>query len=128
MRKRVVRVAAVVIAVLCLAGQSEAQTAIAVDINRAKLSWDWVQVAPTDSIPDDFVVKCGQSTGNYTKLTPVVFPTKQVAVKDAIAGNGSWFCVVTARNQFGESLPSNEVNFTAGNIPGSATNLTVSAQ
>lgn len=118
------------IAVLCVAAtwtHGEAQTVIAVDLNKAKLSWDWTQGA--GGMVEEFRVKCGNTSGNYTRVTSLANPAaREVAVRDAIAGSGNWFCVVTAANQFGESGVSNEVPFVAGAAPSSPTNTRVTAQ
>lgn len=109
-----------------MGGIGEAQTSISVDINKAKLQWSWSQ--GTGSPADEFRVKCGPSSGNYTKTTVVPSPTTEVAVSSAIGGLGAWFCVVTAANQFGESAPTNEISFVAGTIPGAPSGLQVVAQ
>ena len=112
-----------------LAAEAAAQSVVAVDINRAKLRWQWVQGAPpADGTPDEFRVKCGQASGNYTRTTVVAYPTLEVAVKTAITGSGNWFCVVTAANQFGESGNSNELPFAAGAVPSGPSSLTILAQ
>lgn len=103
-----------------------AQTTVAVDINNAKLAWDWSQ--GTGGPPDEFRVKCGSSTGNYSRVTSVGPTARELSVKAAITGSGNWFCAVSAANQFGESANSNEVNFAAGASPSSPTGLRVSAQ
>ena len=112
--------------VAVMTGAALAQNVVAVNIQKAKLTWAWSQ--GTGSATSEFRVKCGASTGVYTVTTPVTFPTQELAVKSAISGVGPWFCVVVAANQFGESAPSNEVSFLAGDVPGGATNLTVLAQ
>ena len=112
-----------------LAASTSAQV-IAVDMNKAKLMWDWTQgAAPNDGTPDEFRVKCGGVSGTYTKITVVVgSAVRELPVKSAITGSGDWFCVVTAANQFGESGPTNEVPFVAGVGPSSPTNLVIQAQ
>jgi hypothetical protein len=111
------------------ASSADAQTTISVDINRAKLVWQWSQGAPpVDGIPTEFLMKCGQSSGNYNRVTPVIFPLTELAVRTAIGGTGRWFCAVSASNPFGESGLSNEVFFDAGAVPLSPSNLAVQAQ
>jgi hypothetical protein len=118
---------ALVLAGLGLAALSYAQTTVAVDISKAKLAWSWSQ--GSGSAATQFIVKCGTTTGVYTKITSLTDVTaRSVPISTAIAGPGTWFCVVTAANQFGESAPTNEVSFNAGSIPVSATSLTVQAQ
>jgi len=87
---------------------AQAQTTIAVDLNRAKLTWQWAQgAAPDDGMAAEFRMKCGPTAGNYTKVTTISNPvTREIAVKDAITGSGNWFCVVTAANQFGDGVKS----------------------
>lgn len=108
-----------------LLGQAMAQV-ISVDINRAKLSWTWTQ--GTGGLASEFRVKCGQTTGVYTRTTIVAYPATIANVKDVITGNGNWFCAVTAANSFGESGLSNEVPFVAGAAPSSIPVLTIQAQ
>jgi hypothetical protein len=120
--------ALVVIALAVLASHADAQS-ISIDLNRAKLTWGWSQGAPpTDGIPAEFLVKCGPSSGNYTNISTVLYPVMEQPVRSAIGGTGSWFCVVTAANDFGESAVSNEVFFAAGAVPSSPSNLTIQAQ
>lgn len=111
-----------------LSGPAFAQSII-VDLNKASLSWSWSQdpslAGTQDGIPTEFHVKCGPSSGNYTKTTVVQYPTTTVAVRTVIQGSGNWFCVVTAANQVGESGNSNEVPFTAGVIPSIPSGLQV---
>ena len=103
-----------------------AQTVISVDITKAKLSWTWAQ--GTGGLATEFRVKCGQSTGVYSKTTVLSDITiKELAVSAAITGPGNWFCAVTAANQFGESGPSNEVPFAAGDVPVAPTNTQIIA-
>lgn len=103
-----------------LVNPSQAQTNISVNINRTDLIWEWTQgQPPDDGVAEKFTVKCGQATGVYTKLTDVSFPNRILPVRQAITGNGNWFCVVTASNQFGESGASNEIPFAAGAPPSS---------
>jgi len=99
---------------------------VSVDINRAKLSWTWAQ--GTGGLASEFRVKCGQTSGAYTNTTVVPYPTLTINVKDAITGNGNWFCAVTAANSFGESGASNEVPFVAGAAPSNSPVLSIQAQ
>ena len=100
------------------------QTRIAVDIDKASLTWN----APTaGGTVQEYKVKCGPATGDYTKTTVIGAPTLTAPVRSVIAGPGVWFCVVTAANQFGESGPSNEIAFEAGTKPGDPTGLVLTA-
>ena len=110
---------------LLLAGDAAAQTSISVDISKARLQWDWAQ--GTGGLPDNFLVKCGQSSGSYSKTTPVAYPTTTIPVAQAITGQGNWFCTVSAINQFGESANANEVPFVAGAVPLPPSNARVTA-
>jgi hypothetical protein len=117
----------IVLALLALsASAANAQTKV--NINVANLSWQWTQGAtPNAGIPEEFRVKCGQSAGVYSKVTTLIGSLiRSVAVRTAIGGNGSWYCVVTAWDDTaGESGPSNEVFFSAGEPASSPTNLIV---
>lgn len=111
---------------LLLASPAYAQT-ISVDINRAKIAWDWAQ--GTGGVPTEFRVKCGNATGVYTKITVLAgIAVREANVRDVITGSGNWFCAVSVANQFGESAMSNEVPFSAGAAPSSPTNTRVTAQ
>lgn len=109
------------------------QTVVAVDINRAALSWDWSKGTGGDV--EAFNLKCGPAPGSYT-LPPFVVPvpgapasyTGNVPVKSVVTAPGRYYCIVTASNLFGESGPSNELPFDAGNAPGAAVNLRLIAQ
>lgn len=104
-----------------------AQTTLAVDINRAMLSWEWTP--STGGAVSEFRVKCGTVTGSYSKITILADQAaRTMPVKNAIAGAGKWFCVATAANSFGESGPTNEVTFDAGVVPVSPANLSVQVQ
>ena len=93
-----------------------AQTVISVDITKARLVWTWTQ--GTGGAVTEFRVKCGSTTGIYTKITILTDPTARfVTILSAITGPGNWFCVVSAANQFGESANTNEVSFAAGQQP-----------
>lgn len=103
-----------------------AQATIAVDINTATLQW----TAPVGgAAPTEYRVKCGTAAGSYT-LPPTIVPTPTttVPVKSAIPSSGSYFCVVSAANQFGESPNSNEVAFQAGDVPLAPTNLVIQSR
>jgi len=104
-----------------LPAQLSAQTPISVDMNRARLTWSWSQGAGGPA--ELFNVKCGTSSKVYTKTMSVKAPTTELAVAQAITGSGTWFCVVTASNSFGESGPSNEFPFVAGAVPSSPSAL-----
>jgi hypothetical protein len=107
------------LAVVAIAAEVEAQVVAQADLNKAKLTWEWTQgVAPLDGQVAEFTVKCGQTTGVYTKLTKIVTATVRDAnVRDVVGGSGNWFCTVSASNSFGESGNSNEVPFVAGAAP-----------
>jgi hypothetical protein len=110
------------------------QTAVVVDLDRAQLRWNWVGALPPDGDkPDKFIVKCGREAGVYTRLTELPYsasPTGSFSapLRPLIAGNGNWFCAVSAANVFGESENSNEVPFVVGVKPSAPTNAEVVAQ
>lgn len=106
--------------------QAAAQTVLSVDITKATLAWAWQQ--GTGSPADGFNVKCGTATGVYSKVNQVK-PSSvlEYPVLSAIAGPGTWFCVVTAFNEFGETSPTNEVTFKAGTLPGDPNKLIIKA-
>lgn len=116
-----------VLTILVAASTAYAQTSVSVNINKAKLAWQWTQ--GSGGAADGFNVKCGNTPGNYTRITAINNPAaRSVDVKDAITGSGQWFCTVTAFNQFDESAGASEVNFFAGAGPSAPTNLIIQAQ
>ncbi len=101
---------------LCLGSQASAQTTISVDIAKARLEWDWIQ--GSGGVVEKFNVKCGQSSGTYTKITTITNPAaRSAAVQGIIAGLGNWFCTVNAENSFGISADASEISFIAGTVP-----------
>ena len=117
---------ALVILALGFFGSADAQTVVAIDIQRATLLWDWTQ--GTGGAATEFRAKCGQVSGTYTKVTILANPAaRSMPVKDAILGSGNWFCAVSAANRYGESGLSNEVPFDAGDIPSNPSNVRVGA-
>lgn len=97
---------------------------IAVNIGKAQFTWDYTgdPTAPATQ----FTLKCGPTSGTY----PISFvipgdTARSQAVAPVIQGPGSYVCVVTAGNAYGESVPSNEVSFDAGNVPHNPTNLQI---
>jgi hypothetical protein len=82
-----------------------------VDFDHAKLTWTRAVGGDT---PTAYRVKCGTASGVYTLTADVTPPATSVAVKTVVQTRGTYYCVVTAVNQFGESGPSKQVSFTAG--------------
>lgn len=100
---------------------SAAQTAV--DLSKAKLSWDWTQ--GTGALATEFRIKCGPSAGVYPTVVVVNATFRTVPISQVVGGAGSYHCIVTAANQYGESAPSGEVFFVAGVAPSSPSNLRV---
>jgi hypothetical protein len=116
------RMVSMVVALLALSpGVLAAQTVV--DLSKAKFYWDWTQ--GTAGPATEFRIKCGPAVGTYPTIVAVsptlrVFPVNQV-----IGSSGSYHCIITAANQYGESAPSAEVFFAAGVAPSSPSNLRV---
>lgn len=107
-----------------------AQT-VTVDLNKAKLSWDWSKGAlPNDGDAEGFTMKCGRQTGVYSSATPINDPlARTVPVRSVVNGSGVWFCVIGAQNRYGPSPGnSNEVSFDAGAVPAVPANHKLQAQ
>ena len=81
-----------------------------VDFDHARLKWTPGVGGDTPTI---YRVKCGTAAGAYTLTADVTPPATSVLVKTVVQTPGTYYCVVTAANQFGESGPSKEVSFTA---------------
>lgn len=93
-----------------------AQTTIAIDINKAKLQWQWTQ--GVGSPADGFSIKCGPTAGSYIRITNIAPGVlRETAIATVIGGPGTYFCTISAYNEFGESGLSNEVTFRAGTVP-----------
>ena len=104
-----------------------AQAVISVDITKSRLAWTWAQ--GTGGAVAEFRVKCGPGAGTYTSTVVVADPAaRSVPVQQVVSGPGNYFCVVSAANAFGESGPSNEVPFAAGNVPAVPSGLQLTAQ
>lgn len=119
-------------AVVWVANPAHAQTAVIVPLAKSQLSWNWAkgtEVGVNDGDVSQFRMKCGASTGVYTRTTVIADPAARTTpIASVVDGPGEYFCVVTAANAVGESGPSNEVNFIAGSLPASATGLTIESQ
>jgi len=112
---------------LCLSGLARSQpTTISVDIAKAKFTWSWTQ--GTGGLVEVFTVKCGPASGSYDILVDLADPAaRSVPVNQVVTASGTYFCVVTAKNTFGESGASNEVTFQAGQIPNPVDTLAIQA-
>ena len=127
MRRAILGAAMLLGAWLAAAPEADAQAVISVDITKARLSWTWTQ--GTGGAVTEFRVKCGPSAGTYTSTIVLADPAaRSVPVQQVVSGPGNYFCVVIAANQFGESGPSNEVPFAAGNAPAAPSGLQITAQ
>lgn len=105
---------------------THAQTTITVDLMQARLVWEWAQ--GSGGVVEAFKLKCGPTSGTYP--TVVSFPNpaaRSAPVSGIILKPGTYFCVISAMNIFGESSNSNEVTFNAGTVPIAPTNLRISA-
>ncbi len=75
-------------------------------------TWTASVTDSTHDAPTSYTVKCGNAAGGpYPTLIPVSGSPLPTTVVWTIAAPGTWFCVVTASNIFGESGASNEVTF-----------------
>jgi len=80
------------------------------DASYTLITWSWTQGA--GSAATEFRVKCGRSTGNYTRTTIVSNPAdRSLSIYTATNGKGRWFCTVSAANATDESANGNEVQF-----------------
>lgn len=109
-----------VLAFLLLPSAAMAQSSI--DINLANFYWDWAQ--GTGGAVAEFRIKCGPAVGNYPTVTIVANPAaRNFPVKNAVSGQGTWHCIMTAANQYGESPPTGDVFFAAGVSASSPSNF-----
>lgn len=127
MRTILTPLAALIIVITTPPTTLPAQTAIIVDIEKARLTWEWSQ--GTGGMADDFLLTCTSAAQPTPTTTPITGPaTRSVPVKTVITGLGTWTCSVQARNAAGISPASNAVQFIAGTLPFSPTNLILEAQ
>ena len=117
---RLYRVAIACLAAIVVLIPAGAQSAVNVDLNTRSFVWTPGAVDATHPAPLSYNMKCGTTTGVYTIIVAVnpvtgqTTPPTQVPLNAVLTSPGVYFCAVTAVNQFGESLPSNEVNLNAG--------------
>jgi len=105
-------------AILLLTIPATAQTTISVNINQARLVWDWTQGAPPDDgVPMEFRVKCSIVGGAALPVVTTSASAREIPVKQVVSGPGEYSCHLTAANEFAESAPSNAVSFRAGSPP-----------
>jgi hypothetical protein len=104
-----------------------AQTSIAVDINKAKFTWTWTPTVDS-GIVNEFRMYCGPGPGQYNPYIAIAAPATEITVLSIIKQIGTYFCAVSAANQFGESLKSNEISFIAGTRPDGKLTLGVLGQ
>ncbi len=107
---------------LALACATPAVAQTSIDLNAANFYWDWTQ--GTGGAVSEFRINCGPNAGTYPTVTIVANPAaRSFPVKNAIGGPGTYHCVLTAANQYGESLPTSEGFFAAGVSASSPSNL-----
>lgn len=105
---------------VALCSGAEAQTTI--DLNAANFYWDFSQ--GTGGPVTEFRIKCGPAVGDYPNVTVVPNPAaRSFPVRNAIGGPGTYHCILTAANQYGESAPTAEVFFAAGVSASSPSNF-----
>jgi hypothetical protein len=92
---------------------------LTVNLATGQFSWTPGTTDATHGAAASYNVKCGSATGTYTITSNVLAPATSVAVSTVVPLPGTYFCVATAVNSFGESAPSNEVNFQSGYTPSS---------
>ena len=87
-------------------------SAWAVDLGKANFLWTAPVIDATHGAPTSYTVKCGTATGGPYTLTGIVTaPSTTEAVSAVVTTAGTYFCVVTASNTGGESVPSAEITF-----------------
>lgn len=105
--------------------------AYAFPLATAKLSW----TNPTTTVDGQPInadtaitgnkVSCGKASGVYTVTKTLGAVTEELA-KDVPLTVGTWYCVVTVSNKYGESGYSNEKMFVLeGSIPNAPSNFDV---
>ena len=100
----------------------------AVDLGKANFSWTAPVVDATHGAPTSYTVKCGTATGGPYTMTGIVSGSPPVTIEPVTAvvtTAGTYFCVVTASNTGGESVPSAEITFQGAFSPLAPSGLTV---
>lgn len=98
---------------------AEAQTSLAVPLDRAVLIWDQPAPGPNQALPSEYVVTCG------TQVTRIPATQQQIAIRDAVPGPGSYTCTVYADSRFGRSGDAVGPAFEAGYPPGDLVNVRI---
>jgi hypothetical protein len=112
------RAALIALAVLTTAAAAEAQSSLAVDIDRAHFVWEWTQGSGGPA--REFRIRCGTAT--HIISDPAL---RTVAVKTVVANPGSYSCTIAAANEFGEAPPSPAVQFQTGQAPAPVTGVRI---
>lgn len=106
-------------------------TAFAFPFSTAKLAWT-LPTTTVDGQPinaDTAIIgsklSCGTATGQYTVTKDVGLVTEYKAA-DLPLSIGTWYCVVTVSNKYGESAYNNEKKFILeGSVPAAVTDLNI---
>lgn len=86
-----------------------------VRIDYATGSFGWTWAIGTGGDATGFRLKCGLLSGTYTITSATLAPDARTAnVRDIVPTIDTYYCIVVAFNDGGESDPSNEVAFTGG--------------
>lgn len=104
------RIIVAIILSLLLSSTANGQAAT-VDINKATINWTF---APTvgSGVIEKWEIRCGQTTGVYTKITSYSASAVSGNIRDVITGSGNWFCIAVAMNSLSE-VKSIETPFVA---------------
>jgi hypothetical protein len=95
---------------LLLSSTAHGQAAT-VDLNKATINWTFAPGVGS-GILEKWEVRCGQTSGVYTKITNYAASASSGNIRDVITGSGNWFCVVAAMNALSE-VKSTETPFVA---------------
>jgi len=123
---KLLSIALSIVLVLVLSGPLiQDASALSVDLGTKALAWSPGIVDATHGAAASYNVKCGPTTGVYNTVVGITAPSTSVLIKSVVNTPGTYFCVVTGVNSFGESQPSNELTFQAGYGPSVPAALTI---
>jgi len=81
--------------------------------NQSHFHWrhDGLDVLNRPTVVHQFTLRCGDTSGIYEHIYVVPDGTARNNPVSDVVPDGDWYCVITASNENGESLPSEEVHF-----------------
>jgi hypothetical protein len=105
---KVISIVWLTLGVLCVGAYRDAMIWAA---RPTKILWD---PGKPDGTTQTYRVKCGQAPGSYPHITALPATSTAAAISDLRMPDGTYTCIVTALNDYGESPPSQPVTVQIG--------------